>query len=154
MPFMFNTFYDNRFQIVDITGGAPELHPLISDMIIRLRPSCDTLIVRSNLTVLAQKSDSLLPLFSDNQVTVMASFPSLNELQADSVRGEGAFQRSIKTLQILNAAGYGQVDSGLELNLVVNPSGAFLPPSQERIEKRYRTVLQDKWGQCPAGPIS
>lgn len=136
----------NRFQTVDITGGAPELHPQIGAMIRGLRPLCSTLIIRSNLTALARKSDSLLSVFSENQVAVTASFPSLNELQTDSVRGKGVFQKSIKILQVLNAAGYGQADSGLELNLVVNPSGAFLPPSQEGIERRYRKILGNKWG--------
>lgn len=135
----------NSFQTIDITGGAPELQPLIGDIITRLRPFCATLSMRSNLTALLQKSDALMPLLKDNAVTIIASFPSLNELQAESLRGRGVFKKSVEALKMLNAAGYGSPDTHLELNLVVNPSGAFLPPAQAGVEKRYRKVLQDRW---------
>ena len=133
------------FHTIDITGGAPELHPLIGDIVQRLRPFCRTLILRSNLTALAQQWEHLFKLLGDAQVTVVASLPSLYEVQVESVRGKGSFQRSIETLKKLNALGYGKENSGLELNLVVNPSGAFLPPAQSGIEKRYQKVLAEKW---------
>jgi radical SAM/Cys-rich protein len=79
-------------------------------------------------------------------VVIVASFPSLNLTQADSQRGEGIFDKSIEVLKELNAMGYGCNESGLELNLVANPTGAFLPPNQEQTEKRYRQVLKTRWG--------
>jgi radical SAM/Cys-rich protein len=131
---------------IDITGGAPELYPLIGSIIQRLKPLCGTLILRSNLTALARKWKTLIKPIRDNQVTVVASLPSLYEVQAESVRGKGSFRGGIQTLKRLTALGYGKENTGLELNLVLNPSGAFLPPAQIGIEKRYHTVLYEKWG--------
>ncbi len=135
-----------HFQTIDITGGAPELHPLLPDIIQRLNLLCHTLILRSNLIALSQIEKSVMHHIRDNQVTVVASLPSLNEFQAESVRGKESFQRSIITLKKLNELGYGKKETGLELHLVVNPSGAFLPPPQAEIEKRFHQVLLEKWG--------
>jgi radical SAM/Cys-rich protein len=135
-----------NFNTIDITGGAPELHPMLGDILQRLRPFCRTLILRSNLTALSQKWKQLSTLFKDQRVTIVASLPSLYEVQAESVRGQGSFQESIKTLKKINRLGYGDEGSGLVLDLVVNPSGAFLPPAQSGIEKRYKKVLVEKWG--------
>jgi len=79
-------------------------------------------------------------------VVVVASFPSLNEAQADSQRGNGTFLSAIAALKKLNAIGYGLEGSGLELNLVSNPAGAFLPASQKETENRFRQVLKQKFG--------
>jgi radical SAM/Cys-rich protein len=76
----------------------------------------------------------------------VASFPSLNEAQTNSQRGDCIFQITIDALKKLNAMGYGHEGSGLELNLVSNPTGAFLPPNQAQTEKRFRQVLRKKWG--------
>ena len=133
------------FDIIDITGGALELHPSLGDLIQKLRPLCGTLILRSNLTALAQKWERLFKRLMDHRVTIAASLPSLYEVQAEAVRGSGTFQRSLATLKKLNRLGYGKEGSGLNLNLVVNPSGAFLPPAQSGIEKRYKKVLAEKW---------
>jgi radical SAM/Cys-rich protein len=84
-------------------------------------------------------------LFKTHAVVIVASFPSLNETQADSQRGKGIFQRSIGALKKLNAMGYGQ-DTGLELHLVSNPTGAFLPSSQSQAGERFHNVLREKWG--------
>jgi len=81
-----------------------------------------------------------------HRVVIVASFPSLNLTQTDSQRGEGIFKESIKILKKLNDIGYGSGDWGLELNLVSNPTGAFLPPSQEQTEKRYHQILENRWG--------
>jgi radical SAM/Cys-rich protein len=103
-------------------------------------------MIRSNLSALNDgKRDYLMDLLRNYQVVIVASFPSLNEAQADSQRGDGVFQTSIAALRKLNAMGYGQEGSGLELNLVSNPTGAFLPSSQATVEKRFREVLQKKW---------
>ncbi|MFH1122420.1 MAG: arsenosugar biosynthesis radical SAM (seleno)protein ArsS [Pseudomonadota bacterium] len=135
------------FEAIDITGGAPELNPNIVKLIEGLSSLPARIMFRSNLSALNDgKREDLLRLLRERRVVIVASFPSLNEAQADSQRGEGIFQSSIDALRRLNAMGYGQEGSGLELNLVSNPTGAFLPSSQAQIEKRFRQVLENKWG--------
>jgi radical SAM/Cys-rich protein len=137
----------NRFEAIDITGGAPELNPNIVDIIEGLSPLAPRVMLRSNLSVLNDgKRDDLIDLLKSRQVVIVASFPSINSAQADSQRGDGCFQVSLAALRKLNALRYGQEGSNLELNLVSNPTGAFLPPSQPQTEKRFRKVLKDKWG--------
>jgi radical SAM/Cys-rich protein len=136
-----------RFQTIDITGGAPEMNPHIGILISKLAPLTNTLILRSNLTAIAaKKHKGFLELLADNRVTVVASLPSLNEAQSEAQRGENTFATSIKTLRKLNALGYGRHDSDLQLNLVNNPTGAFLPSSQDQVETRFRQKLAEKWG--------
>lgn len=136
-----------RFETIDITGGAPELNPHLAHLIESLSPFSSRVMVRSNLSALNDgKRDHLFDLFKEQRVVVVASFPSLNEAQTDSQRGKGIFQMSIAALQRLNDMGYGKEGSGLELNLVSNPTGAFLPSSQAQSEKRFRQVLWKKWG--------
>lgn len=137
----------SRFETIDITGGAPELNPNIEMLIEKVVPLAPKVMLRSNLSVLNDgKRDHLMELLKSNRVVVVASFPSLNELQADSQRGDGMFKVCINALKKLNVLGYGHEGSGLELNLVSNPTGAFLPPSQSETEKRFRQVLDNKWG--------
>tara|TARA_B100002003_G_C14115491_1_gene536543 strand:+ start:897 stop:1517 length:621 start_codon:yes stop_codon:yes gene_type:complete len=76
----------------------------------------------------------------------VASFPSLNEVQLESFRGKESFQSSIDTLKTLNEMGYGKEKTGLELDLVVNPSGSFLPPSQAETENKFHRIIKQKWG--------
>lgn len=103
--------------------------------------------LRSNLTALLDYfPDRLLPVLKNNRVMIISSFPSLNQDQADSQRGEGVFKKSIAALKLLNQQGYGQKDTALILNLVSNPVGAFLPASQNSTQKRYREILDKKWG--------
>jgi len=135
------------FEAVDITGGAPELNPNIFRLIEGLCRHSSRIILRSNLSLLSDgKRVDLIDLLKEKRIVIVASFPSLNEIQADSQRGEGIFQKSIDALLKLNALGYGESESGLELNLVSNPAGAFLPGAQGPLEKRFRDVLQNKWG--------
>ena len=135
------------FEILDITGGAPELNPYIDTLIEDASDVVPRMMLRSNLSVLNDgKRDHLMTLLSEKRVGIVASFPSLNEIQTDSQRGDGIFQIIIDALKKLNAMGYGYNDSGLELNLVSNPTGAFLPPDQAQTEKRFRQVLKRKWG--------
>jgi len=135
------------FETIDITGGAPELNPNLVILIEGLAPFAPKIMVRSNLTALNDgKRAYLMDLFKAYRVAIVASFPSLNEAQSDSQRGQGVFQTTIDALRKLNAMGYGQETSGLELNLVSNPTGAFLPSSQPQTEKRFRQVLKQKWG--------
>ena len=134
------------FDTIDITGGAPEMNPGIETLVTQLAPLANTLIMRSNLTAIgAEKQQGLLELLADNRVTITASLPSLNAAQSEAQRGENTFAASIRTLRKLNGLGYGLPDSGLELNLVSNPTGAFLPSSQDQVEKRFRRMLAGKW---------
>jgi radical SAM/Cys-rich protein len=105
------------------------------------------LMFRSNLSALSiGKRDDLIDLLKAERVVIVASFPSINEAHADSQRGDGIFRKNIDTLQKLNSLGYGHEEAGLELDLVCNPTGAFLPARQEQITKRFREVLWNKWG--------
>lgn len=135
------------FQVADITGGAPEMVPGIGNFIQQLRPFFEKLIMRSNLVLLLK--DEYLPLLElckSNNVSLVASFPSTNERQADTQRGQGVWQESIEGLKRLNSIGYGVEGSGLELNLVANPTGAFLPVDQCKAEKKIKVDLARKWG--------
>ena len=135
------------FDIIDITGGAPELNPCTVTLIQGVAALAKRIMIRSNLSALNDGTkEHLMTFLKAEKVVVVSSLPSLNALQADSQRGAGIFQTSIDALQKLNAMGYGQEGSGLELNLVSNPTGAFLPPSQAETEKRFRDVLKRKWG--------
>jgi radical SAM/Cys-rich protein len=135
------------FETIDVTGGAPELHPQLTSMIETLSPLAPRLIVRSNLTALEDTyPDRFIDVFKRHGVVVVASFPSLNHAQTESQRGKGVFKKSIKALQRLNAVGYGKEGTGLELDLVSNHAGAFLPPAQAQAEERFRTFLNRQWG--------
>ncbi len=136
----------NHFTTVDITGGAPELVPDIDYLIRYLALHVEKLIFRSNLTLLLQnKYRPLFELLKHNKVALVVSFPSTNENQADSQRGEGVWKKSISALHQLNAEGYGLQGTGLDLHLVANPTGAFLPLDQCRAEKKFKTDLARKW---------
>ncbi len=136
----------NQFTTADITGGAPELVPDIDYLIDHLSPLVEKLIFRSNLTLLLQeKYRPLLVLLKRQKVSIVASFPSTNKNQADAQRGDGVWQKSITALQQLNGEGYGMPGTGLELNLVANPSGAFLPVDQCRAERKYKDDLARRW---------
>jgi radical SAM/Cys-rich protein len=135
------------FETIDITGGAPELNPLLISMIEQLAPFARRLLVRSNLSALEEgESEHFIDVFKCHRVVVVASFPSVNQTQTDSQRGSGIFDKIIQALRRLNAAGYGMPGSGLEIDLVSNPTGAFLPPSQAHAEKRFKDHLKRKWG--------
>ncbi|NNG06197.1 MAG: radical SAM/Cys-rich domain protein [Desulfobacteraceae bacterium] len=137
----------SSFELIDITGGAPELNPNLVYLIKRLAPLTPRIMVRTNLSALNDgRRDYLFGVFKEYRVVVVASLPSINEAQADSQRGLGIFQKSVAALKRLNAEGYGVEGSGLELDLVSNPTGAFLPSSQSEAEKRFRKVLKQKWG--------
>jgi radical SAM/Cys-rich protein len=135
------------FDAIDITGGAPELNSNIIKLIEGLSPHAPRLMFRSNLSAMNDgKRDHLMDLLKAKRVVIVASFPSLNEAQADSQRGKGIFGKSIDALQKLNSLGYGHEETSLELDLVCNPTGAFLPALQEQVAKRFREVLIKKWG--------
>lgn len=132
------------FSAIDLTGGAPELVPGIGGFLERLRPLAPRILFRANLTALAERA-GLVDLLARLRVVIVASFPSLSASQTDSQRGAGVFETSIGALRMLNAAGYGRERSPLELNLVSNPAGAFLPQGQAPMEAQFHRELARTW---------
>jgi radical SAM/Cys-rich protein len=136
-----------RFQVIDITGGAPELVPRIDRLVSGLAPLASKLIFRTNLSALLTPGAAQLPeLLRSVGAAIVASFPSANAGQAEAQRGRGIMEKSIAALKLLNGLGYGREGSGLELDLVANPTGAFLPPSQCEAERKFRRDLDRKYG--------
>jgi radical SAM/Cys-rich protein len=132
---------------LDITGGAPELNPQFRWLVERARALGHHVIDRCNLTVLLVTPQADLPEFlARHEVEIVASLPYYRAAQTDAQRGAGVFERSLAALRKLNALGYGHPDSGLTLNLVYNPVGAFLAPRQEAIEAQFRRELDRRWG--------
>lgn len=127
---------------LDITGGAPELNPEFSFLVVSARRHGIHVIDRCNLTVLEEPGQEQLAGFLvDNKVEIIASLPCYLKENVDRQRGANVFEKSIRCLQRLNALGYGREGSGLLLNLVFNPQGPVLPPSQESLEKDYKKHL-------------
>ncbi len=136
------------FTTVDITGGAPELNPHFRWFVEQIKALNRHIIVRCNLTIiLANKRFHDLPVFfRQHNIEVVSSLPSYTQDRTDRQRGIGVFADSIQALQMLNAIGYGMDASGLQLNLVYNPAGAFLPPSQAALEREYKEELRKQYG--------
>ena len=134
---------------VDLTGGAPEMNPDFRWFVDEIRAIRADLkiIVRCNLTIILAnpKFNDLPEFFKKNQVEVVSSLPYFTALKTDSQRGEGVFEKSIAALKLLNQTGYGAEGSGLVLNLVYNPSGAFLPGSQAELEGEFKKKLWERF---------
>ncbi len=129
-------------QTLDLTGGAPEMNPHFRDLVERASALGLEIIDRCNLTILLEDGFEDLPEFlARHRVTVVASLPCYSEQNVDSQRGKGVFESSIEALQVLNSVGYGAA-GGCILDLVYNPGGPFLPPSQEQLEQEYRERLK------------
>jgi len=136
-----------QFDSIDITGGAPELVPEIEFLVRSLASLTPRLILRSNLVALNQGAGvGLCELYRQLKVVLVASLPATNAPQTEAQRGAGVWEKSIAALKRLNSLGYGLQGSPLELDLVSNPSGAFLPPSQLQAEKKFRSDLMRKHG--------
>lgn len=132
---------------VDITGGAPELNPNFRWLVEQARRLNRHVMDRCNLSVLLLPSQADLGEFlAAHQVEIIASLPSYRASQTDAQRGPGVFEKSMEALRLLNQWGYGRPDSGLALNLVYNPVGAFLPPKQEAIEVQFKKELRSRHG--------
>ena len=132
---------------LDLTGGAPELHPQFRELVRQGRSLGVEVIDRCNLTILQEPGQEDLAAFLAEQgVTVVASLPCYSPTNVDRQRGSGVFERSIAGLQQLNQLGYGRPDSGLALHLVFNPQGPTLPPPQPALEADYRRVLAADFG--------
>jgi radical SAM/Cys-rich protein len=147
---------------LDVTGGAPELNACFRTLIAmarHLRPDL-TIIDRCNLTVLQEPGqEDLVDFLKENRVDIVASLPCYSQKNVDQSRGNGVFERSIAALLALNDAGYGppsaqssSSDAGgaqpnrLKLDLVYNPSGAFLPPPQDKLQVQYKEQLATNFG--------
>jgi len=132
---------------VDLTGGAPEMNPNFRYFVEALSALGKKIIVRCNLTIiLANKKYHDLPdFFAKHQVEVVSSLPYFSASRTDSQRGDGVFEKSIRALKMLNEVGYGVEGSGLNLHLVYNPSGAFLPAAQETLEAEFKRQLKRKY---------
>ena len=131
---------------LDITGGAPELHPRFREIVTRARALGCRVIDRCNLTITLLPNYAYLPrFFADNEVEVVASLPWYSTQVTDAQRGEGVFEQSIAALRRLNEVGYGQGD-GLVLNLVTNPGGAFLPAPQEALQREWKREMSRRHG--------
>ena len=131
---------------LDITGGAPELSPVFRLLVQRAHAMDRRVIDRCNLTVLLVASHADLPEFlASHRVEIIASLPYYLAEPTDAQRGPNVFSRSIEAIRRLNALGYGDPASGLTLNLVYNPTGAFLPPRQSAIESDFRRELARRY---------
>jgi radical SAM/Cys-rich protein len=132
---------------LDITGGAPELHPHFRHIVTEARALGRHVMDRCNLTVLSETGqEDTANFLATNQVEVVASLPCYSPDNVNKQRGTGVFAASIRGLQSLNALGYGNTDRGPKLNLVYNPLGASLPPEQAGLEEAYTERLQKDFG--------
>ena len=133
-------------ELIDITGGAPELNPSLPRFLRALAEKGYKIQVRTNLTVLLDPAlRSLMELYRDLQIRLVGSLPCYLEADVDRVRGEGVFKKSILIIKTLNDLGYG-LNSELELDLIFNPEGAFLPPDQSELEATYKDILSREFG--------
>jgi radical SAM/Cys-rich protein len=132
---------------IDITGGAPEMHPEFAPFLEACASLKRRLLVRTNGVILLEPGYTpLLDLFARHQVEVLVSFPHMDPKVTDRQRGEGVYARLIEVLRRLNERGYGRSGSGLVLNLVHNPGGAYLPGLQTSLESHFRQALGQRSG--------
>ena len=135
-----------KIKTLDITGGAPEMHPEFRNLITTLSDKNIDIIDRCNLTIFFEDGFEDLPQFlAKNNVIVTASLPCYEKDNVELQRGYGVFDKSINALKILNDLGYGKQKNGLQLNLVYNPVNPILPPSQEILEGDYKRILFEKY---------
>ena len=135
-----------KIKTLDITGGAPEMHPEFRNLITTLSDKNIDIIDRCNLTIFFEDGFEDLPQFlAKNNVIVTASLPCYEKDNVELQRGYGVFDKSINALKILNDLGYGKQKDGLQLNLVYNPVNPILPPSQVILEEDYKRILFEKY---------
>jgi radical SAM/Cys-rich protein len=135
-----------KVSTLDLTGGAPELNEHFRHLVTAARSMGVRVIDRCNLTILEEPGhEDLAQFLAAQQVEVTASLPCYSQENVDKQRGEGVFDASITALKKLNALGYGKPGSGLMLNLVFNPQGPKLPPSQEQLEADYHRLLAENF---------
>ncbi len=133
-------------QTLDITGGAPELHPEFKALVSYARDNGVHVIDRCNLTILLEPGkEGLAAFLADHEVEIIASLPCYSADNVDRQRGSGVFAKSIAALQKLNQLGYGEEEGLLKLNLVYNPQGPSLPPSQQELQTAYKEKLLEQF---------
>jgi len=133
-------------EMVDITGGSPEIHPLFKKFVKALRNDGHTVQVRTNLTALLEPGLEDIPEFlKENKIHLVASMPCYLEENVRAQRGKGVYEKSAEVLQKLNSLGYG-MNPELPLYLVYNPVGPILPPNQDQLEEDYKRELFNRFG--------
>ena len=138
---------DNNIKKLDLTGGAPELNPHFRYLVSQAHAMGVHIIDRCNLTVLHEPGqEDTADFLAQHKVELVASLPCYLEENVDNQRGDGVYQTSIAAIKLLNITGYGVAGSGLELNLMYNPIGAHLPPSQSVLEQDYKRELKQRYG--------
>ncbi len=136
-----------QISTLDVTGGAPELHPHFKRLVSGARDLGRRVIDRCNLSILLEPGqEDLAHFLAEQRVEVVASLPCYLEANVERQRGKGSFSKSVEGLLILNALGYGLPESGLILNLVYNPTGPSLPPPQPALEEAYHQQLKTRFG--------
>jgi radical SAM/Cys-rich protein len=137
----------SKIPTLDITGGAPELHPDFDHLVESALDLGRHVIDRCNLTVIFEPGKDYLPeFFARKRIELVCSLPCYSEENVDKQRGKGTFDLSIRALQKFNQLGYGAPTSDLTLNIVYNPVGAHLPPPQQQLEADYRRELRQQFG--------
>lgn len=133
--------------ILDITGGAPELHPDFREIVTRASQLGVHVMHRCNLTAVLLPNYADIPeLLARHRVEIVASLPYFNARETDTQRGDGVFEESIRTLKLLNSLGYGTGSaSGLRLNLVMNPVGTYLPGNQQQLETLWKHEMKRRY---------
>jgi radical SAM/Cys-rich protein len=147
MRLCLNAIQTSRAKVVDLTGGAPEMNPNFRWFVEQLSSLGKEIIVRCNLTIILAnpKFHDLPQFYKEHHCEVVASLPYFTAIKTDAQRGNGIFEKSIKALHMLNAVGYGIKGTGLKLNLVYNPSGAFLPPDEDSLKAQFKKKLMEQY---------
>ncbi|MGO8944566.1 MAG: arsenosugar biosynthesis radical SAM (seleno)protein ArsS [Syntrophobacteraceae bacterium] len=152
----------SEIDTIDVTGGAPELHPQLPRLLRELAATGKRIIVRTNLAVLTEGVSQTFPqMYRELGVEIVGSLPDYTSERTDRQRGSGTFARCITAIGQLNKIGYGREGTGLVLNLMHNPSGAFMPGNQSSLEHEYKRRLREGFGvafnglfvltNCPIG---
>jgi radical SAM/Cys-rich protein len=132
---------------LDLTGGAPEMNPMFRDLVTAARELGVNVIDRCNLTILLEPGyEGTAEFLAENGVQIVASLPCYLEDNVDGQRGKGVYQKSLQALRLLNRLGYGSEGGDLNLTLVYNPVGPYLPPPQQSLQQDYKKFLAEKFG--------
>ena len=144
MQYILDALKNSNIPTVDLTGGAPEMNPDFRWFVEEISKLGRKVIVRCNLTIIVAnpKYNDLPAFFKKHNVEVVSSLPYFSARRTDAQRGEGVFEKSIRALKMLNEVGYGVEGSGLTLNLVYNPTGAFMPSGQDSLEREFKEKLK------------
>jgi len=162
MVFCLKAVSHPKVTTIDVTGGSPEMHPHLEWFLKEASTLKKRILVRSNIVILMdEKYRHFIDVFCETGVEVVASLPNLHREKTDRMRGANTFDFIIDGLKLLNSKGYGMPGSDLILNLVYNPTGAFLPASQQAIAHEYKNKLHQDFGiefhqvycltNCPVG---